>query len=138
MPSFDTSSLGIGIDLVSISRVGQLLEDYPNRFKNLAFTSHEQQYCDDQLFPPQHYASRWAVKESFIKAIESPEANPDFTSIEILHEPTPQLSLSEDGLDLLLGKVSKTASEMEDVDLSVSMAHEQKANIALGVVIIIL
>lgn len=137
MQPFNNSNIGMGCDCVSISRVQTLLSDYPDRFRDLAFTSHEQQYCEKQPFPHQHYAARWTVKEAFIKAIDSSETSPDLGSIEIIHGPPPKLSLSGDGLDLLSQAASERDSSVNDTEITISLTHEKEADIALGFVIIL-
>lgn len=137
MQSFKKSNIAIGCDCVSINRIQSLLSDYPDRFRNLAFTPHEQQYCDKQPFPHQHYAARWTVKEAFIKAAGTSEASPALKSIEINHGPPPNLSLSGDGLDLLSQVASERDCSIENVGISISLAHEKEADIALGFVIIL-
>lgn len=135
MPVFSGSEIAIGIDLVTITRIQRLLEDYPNRFRNFGFTPEEQTYCDGQAFPHQHYAARWSVKEAFIKSVGQSGANPDLTSIEVHREP-PQLTLSDDGLNLLKQKAQKEISP-KDTDIVFSIAHEQEADLAIGFVVII-
>lgn len=130
----------IGLDLVTISRIQRLLDDYPDSFRNFGFTTEEQAYCDRQSFSPQHYAARWSVKEAFIKAVGRSDSNLDLTSIQIVHGPPPQLSLSDDVLDDVLNileerKQKKTLSD--DVDITITMAHEREADLAIGLVVII-
>jgi holo-[acyl-carrier protein] synthase len=59
--------IGIGIDIVEIKRIQSSLEK--EAFKQLVFSKEEQRYCDNQTYPYQHYAARFAAKESFLKAI---------------------------------------------------------------------
>jgi holo-[acyl-carrier protein] synthase len=61
---------GIGTDIIEIDRIRDAVEKYGERFKNRIFTEKEQEYCDsfnDNKY--QHYAARFAAKESFSKAI---------------------------------------------------------------------
>ncbi len=58
-----------GIDLTSISRIEQLLENYPQHFKQRFFSETEREYCDSQGWPAQSYAGIWAAKESVFKVL---------------------------------------------------------------------
>jgi len=61
--------LGLGIDIVSISRIESLLEKWRDRFINRIFTPKEIEYCINKKFPSQHLAVRFAAKEAFLKAL---------------------------------------------------------------------
>ena len=131
------SKIHIGVDCTTISRIDRLLSDYPDQFRNFAFTSNEQQYCEQQPICGQHYAARWAVKEAFIKAIGIPEANPKFTSIEVVSEPVPQLSLTNEALELLSQKSLETDSSVENTNIDVTMSHEKESDLAVGIVMVV-
>ncbi len=62
--------VGIGIDIVEISRVEKAIEQYGVRFLKRIFTDTEQAYCEqfkDSKY--MRYAARFAAKEAFSKAI---------------------------------------------------------------------
>ncbi len=61
--------LAIGVDLESITRVGQLLERYGDRFLGRVFTDSEAAYSLRRRFPAQHLAGRFAAKEAAMKAL---------------------------------------------------------------------
>lgn len=61
--------LGMGIDIVKISRMEELLERWKERFINRVFTPEEIDFCTNKRFPGQHFATRFAAKESFLKAL---------------------------------------------------------------------
>lgn len=136
MPLFTGSRVAIGVDVVTISRIQRLLNNHPNRFREFGFTTEEQSYCENQAFPPQHYAARWSVKEAFIKAVGQSDTNPDLTSIQIVSGPPPQLSLSDDALNILKMKEQEMISS-DNTDITVTMTHEQEADLALGLVVIL-
>ncbi len=62
--------LGIGIDLVEISRFSATLERFGERVLRKLFTEEERRYCDShsESTRPQHFAARFAAKEAWIKA----------------------------------------------------------------------
>jgi holo-[acyl-carrier protein] synthase len=137
MSKLTSSKITVGIDIVSISRIRQLMKDYPESSRNLFFSKKEQDYCSEQVFPYQHYAARWAVKEAFIKAVRDSKPNPDLTSIEIIGGTPPRISLSNDGFDILMDAASSRDSSPENTDIAFSMTHEQDADLALGLIIIL-
>jgi holo-[acyl-carrier protein] synthase len=133
---FSSSNLAVGIDVVSISRIERILNNYPNKFRNFAYTSNEQQYCDDQFSPYQHYAVRWAAKEAYIKAVGKFGGNPDLTSIEVIREPVPHLNLTGDGYRLLSKVTSDRDISPDSSSIALSMTHERDMDLALGFVLI--
>jgi holo-[acyl-carrier protein] synthase len=61
--------LGIGADLVEISRIEHMLEKYGTRFEERIFTERERKYCRQCARPAMNYAARFAAKEAFLKAL---------------------------------------------------------------------
>jgi len=63
--------IGIGIDLVSISRIEAALERWGDNFKKRIFSPVEITYSESHKSRGQHFAASFAVKEAFFKAIGS-------------------------------------------------------------------
>jgi len=63
---------GIGIDTVEVQRIEAVLERWQDRFTQRVFTKEEIAYCEARANRAQHYASRWAAKEAFFKALGLP------------------------------------------------------------------
>ncbi len=63
------STIGIGLDLVEVSRIRALLERNGDRFKERVFTEYEITYCDSCADPAIHFAARFAAKEATVKAL---------------------------------------------------------------------
>lgn len=61
--------VGIGNDIVHISRIAESVERYGKQFLDKVFTADEQAYCNSRHNHAQHYAVRFAAKEAFSKAI---------------------------------------------------------------------
>jgi len=62
--------IGIGTDIIEVQRIQEICEKFGKRFLDRIFTPLEQEYCDsfkDTKYV--HYAARFAMKESFSKAI---------------------------------------------------------------------
>ncbi len=60
---------GIGTDIVEVLRIAQMIERHGELFLNRVFTSREIEYCSARKAATQHYAGRWAAKESILKAL---------------------------------------------------------------------
>ena len=60
--------MDIGTDIIEIERVDRLLKKYPH-FRSRIFSAREISYCEQKKYPAQHYAARFAAKESIIKAL---------------------------------------------------------------------
>src|SRR5438045_3215668 len=63
------SVVGLGLDLVEVSRIRALLEKSGDRFKERVFTDAEVLYCDSCADGAMHYAARFAAKEAVAKAL---------------------------------------------------------------------
>lgn len=62
--------IGIGTDIIEVERIKEAIVKYEDRFLKRIFTPTEIEYCE--IFKENkflHYAARFAVKESFSKAI---------------------------------------------------------------------
>ncbi len=62
--------IGIGTDIIEISRIEKAIEKYGEKFLKRIFTDTEQKYCEQfNETKYLHYAARFAAKEAFSKAI---------------------------------------------------------------------
>jgi holo-[acyl-carrier protein] synthase len=61
--------VGIGVDIVDISRIRAALERHKERFIHRVFTAEEQRFCQAHSDPVPHYAVRFAAKEALFKAL---------------------------------------------------------------------
>jgi holo-[acyl-carrier protein] synthase len=61
--------LGVGVDLVEISRVRSMIASQGDRAVQRLFTESEQRYCGKMANPARHYAVRVAAKEAAFKAL---------------------------------------------------------------------
>lgn len=95
--------IGIGTDIVEVSRIRRLLDEQGDRFKNRVFTEAERQKADNSSFPAQTYAKRFAAKEAFVKAIQTNGDGISWLEIEVMNHPSgaPELKLSGKALEVL-------------------------------------
>ena len=113
---------GIGIDIVSISRIRKLYELYKDKFLDRIFTKNEIEESIRKGHFISSIAGKFAAKEAFIKAYSSYLS---FKQIEVLS--------SENGKPCINISNNKPTKELKNCFLSIS--HEQE--IAIAVVILI-
>jgi len=91
--------IGIGSDIVEVSRIERLHKTYGERFSRRVFTKGEVAYCESKENPAEHFAGRFAAKEAIAKAVYQSGYNEviPFAHIEILNDPEgrPVVSLLE-------------------------------------------
>ena len=61
--------VGIGIDLVEVSRIETALSRWGDRFESRIFTEREMNYCNSKKDRSQRLACRFAAKEALLKAL---------------------------------------------------------------------
>ena len=65
------SIIGIGSDIVKVSRIEKLVDSYGQRFLQRVFSTTEIDYSSTKARPAIHLAARFAAKEAFLKALGS-------------------------------------------------------------------
>lgn len=60
---------GIGTDIIETERIGRSVEKLGDRFLKKIFGENEITYCLSKKNSIQHFAARFAAKESFVKAL---------------------------------------------------------------------
>ena len=109
--------LGIGTDIADINKFKKISYITNKKFFEKIFLQSEIKYCVKNKNPSPHFAGKFAVKESVIKAIYEKIS---FLNIETFHSNSkPQIRLK--------GKINKKYA------LLVSLSHEK--NFAIAVVI---
>jgi holo-[acyl-carrier protein] synthase len=63
--------VGIGVDIVEISKIELAMTRRGDRLRARAFTPLEIEYCEGRFNKHQHYAARFAAKEAVFKAIST-------------------------------------------------------------------
>lgn len=67
--------IGVGTDLVEVSRIGQSIEKYGQKFIDRVFTSDEQAQAESRKDQTRFYAMRFAAKEAAWKALSPGYSN---------------------------------------------------------------
>lgn len=125
-----------GTDIVSIQRIADLLTEFGESFVDRIFTEEEQEYCERQAYSPQHYAARWAAKESFLKLLGEPSPSVPASEIGVVSNPQPTLSLSRHAETALSSCLAEGVS-VDGIDRSVSLSHDRDSGYAIAHVIVV-
>jgi holo-[acyl-carrier protein] synthase len=72
-PAGRSGIIGLGVDLVPISRMRALLNRHGDRLERKLFTERERAYAHSRPRPEEHLAARFAAKEAALKALCVPE-----------------------------------------------------------------
>lgn len=120
--------LGVGTDLIEISRIGVSVAQFGERFLHRIFTPIEIAYCQKKKNAAESYAARFAAKEAGAKALGTGiSRGVSWKEFEVRREPgeRPTLHLS--------GRAAERAFAMGVTRLSLSLSHSR--DVALAVVI---
>lgn len=114
-------SMGIGVDIESISRFQGSNTEKDAHFLNKIFTGTELKYCFSTGVPAQHLAARYAAKEAIIKALSMlNKGMPDYREIEIIN----------DGR----GVPAAHIKGIPDINILLSLSHSQETAVAFSIV----
>jgi holo-[acyl-carrier protein] synthase len=124
------SVVGVGIDLVDLTRVARLLEDKGEHAFNRLFTSAEREYLATRDDPTGHAAARIAAKEAVYKAMQSlPGARAiGWRDIEVTRDGEGRPAI------VLHGLAARLAAEQGGVRIQVSLTHSSLSAGAVAVV----
>ena len=87
--------VGTGIDIVNIDRIERLMGRWGDPFLGRVFTEKEIVWCQRRARPPECFATRFAAKEAFLKAIGWGLRNGiQWTDIEVENDPMGKPMLS--------------------------------------------
>ncbi len=108
--------IGIGVDIIEISRIKQSVAKYGDRFLSKIYTPNELNYCLNKPNKYQHLAARFAAKEAIYKALATGwKKGVGWQDMEIINERSgmPIAHLSD--------KVKTFLAD--DKELKISMSH---------------
>ena len=115
---------GIGVDLVDVRRMEAIIFRWQDRFLRRIFTEKEIHYCNNKKNPAQRFATRYAAKGAFIKAL-FPKGIPGISFLEVeidQKESRPVVNLS--------GKIKKYADETAVKKIHLMVSHDGNYGIA--------
>ncbi|MBX3364196.1 MAG: holo-ACP synthase [Phycisphaeraceae bacterium] len=111
--------LGHGIDLVSVSRIGAMIDRHGAHFLGRVFTLAEQSYCERNAKRRlEHYAARFAAKEAVLKALGTGWRDGiAWTDVEVVLEPSGKPTIA------LTGRASSIALSEGVTTIHLSLSH---------------
>ncbi len=119
--------LGLGCDIIEISRVRESIERQGERFLERVYTAEERAYCGEFKMPWAAYAARFAAKEAVSKCFGTGiGAELGWKSVSIRHgeRGEPLVVLDEQG-QALLAKVGAT-------QVMISLSHSDTMAMAIA------
>jgi len=119
---------GIGTDLIEVERVKKSVEKIKG-FREKIFSPLEIAYCESKKNKSEHYAARFAVKESFFKAIGTGWRNGlAFNEIEVVNN-----ELGKPEIELH-GKAKALSVKNKFKSVKVSISHIKTTAIAFVII----
>lgn len=117
--------IGIGIDIIRISRIAETLERHGNRFMKRVYHPCEVEFANKRRKSAEFLAGCFAVKEAALKALgDFPGRGIAWPSIFITHEPTgkPVIHFEDKALNLCNEKGMQKAhvSISHDGDIAIA------------------
>jgi len=117
--------VGVGIDLVRISRFEKIAARWKTRFFSRIFTEGEQAYCLRHRNAYPHFAARWAVKEATVKALRwDRSAAFGWQEIETVNDASGLPSVR------MTGAIRREADRLGVAQIHVSLSHDPDYAIA--------
>ncbi|QDU08121.1 Holo-[acyl-carrier-protein] synthase [Gimesia aquarii] len=123
--------VGLGTDIIEISRIGQMIERHGDTFLNRVFTEVENEYCGSKKNKEQHYAGRWAAKEAVMKTLGTGFIKGiGWKEIEVINLKSGKPTI------VISGGVERQAEEMGVDEILITISHSREfataTAIALG------
>ena len=109
--------MGIGIDITEVSRIESLAEQH-EQFLTRVYTEREINYCSRKKNKYQHFAARFAAKESVLKALGVGWAQDiKWTDIEVVNDSYGRPRINT------YGAVKKLLEQREVKEILISLSH---------------
>ena len=123
------TAIGVGVDLVEVSRVAAIISDKGARVFERLLTPAERAYCESRPDPATHVAVRLAAKEAVYKALQGSDAARGIGWREI------EVTRAADGRpDVeLTGAAAVRARELGVSRVLLSLSHTHQAAVAMAV-----
>lgn len=117
--------IGMGIDLVEITRIEGMRKRWGDRFLRRIFTPIEVSYCLGHARPAAHLSGRFAMKEAVLKAFGMGlQMGVQWNDIETVNQPQGQPTVK------LTGALADWARECAVSHIFASLSHERDYAIA--------
>jgi holo-[acyl-carrier protein] synthase len=123
------SAVGVGVDLVEVSRTRKMLEEKGGHVYDRLLTAGEAEYCRSRPDPAEHVAVRLAAKEAVYKALQGSEEarGIGWRDIEVTRatDGRPDVSLT--------GLAAARAKQLGVRRVLLSLSHTHEAAVAVAV-----
>jgi holo-[acyl-carrier protein] synthase len=123
------SAIGVGVDLVEVSRVAAIIADKGSRVFERLLTPAERAYCESRPDSATHVAVRLAAKEAVYKALQGsdPARGIGWREIEVTRAPDGRPAVELSGL------AAARARELGVGRVLLSLSHTHQAAVAMVV-----
>lgn len=119
--------IGIGTDIIEVKRMDKLVSR-GRQYLETIFSGREIDYCEAKAKRSEHYAARYAAKESILKALGTGwRGGLAYSDIEIINEESgkPQV--------FVRGEVKQYLDQQQTRQISISMSHSKENAIAIAI-----
>ena len=117
--------IGTGIDIVNIDRIERLMARWGDLFLSRVFTEKEIIWCRKRTRPPECFATRFAAKEAFLKAVGWGLRNGiRWTDMEIENDPMGKPSLTT------RGKAKEVCETLRIQNALLTLSHDRPYAVA--------
>lgn len=124
----NNDNIGLGVDIVEISRMGDILDKTPN-FVDFTFLPSEKEYCMAiSNRSVEHFATHFAAKEAVLKALGtgfSKDVTPK--DIEVLHDDKGKPFV------VLHGKAKENAEALKIVNIQISLSFTKQEAVSVAI-----
>ena len=120
--------IGIGTDIIDITRIERVINRFGDRFKNRVFTKKEILKCEARKLSANSYAKRYAAKEACSKALGTGfRKSVYWRDIEVINNQYGKPSIKLHGkAKVILKNINKNSN----TQIEVSLSDEKKYAIA--------
>lgn len=122
--------LGIGADIVEISRIEKAVNDNP-KFLSRVFTDKEIQYLKSKAFKSESLAGNFAAKEAISKALGTGFRGFSFKDIEVLRDALGKPEV------ILYKEAHSIAASKGEYKVHISISHNRENAIAYAILEVI-
>lgn len=124
----DKNSVGLGVDIVDISKMREVIERTPN-FIEKTFTEDEIKYCKKSSRFVEHFATHFAAKEAVLKALGlGIYEGGSLKDIEVCHNEKGKPFVKLNGKVLEISKEAK----IKDFPISLSFTNTEAVGFAIA------
>ena len=123
------SAVGVGVDLVEISRARAMLTEKGAHVYDRLMTAAEAEYCRSRPDPAEHVAVRLAAKEAVYKALQGSNSarGIGWRDIEVTRAPDGRPDVA------LTGLAAARAREIGVTRVLLSLSHTHEAAVAVAI-----